>query len=281
LSKFKNPEGGIFKTEKLMRIINGPVFSFQTRPFFLECYNAFNKGPVRPILFLMMLDDIRNKRLDPATLTREQCGSIYDAMGGSYQAPKVIQIYSQQSFGNTAAMPIDTWIDTFFKWPLVIYDTQKKSKNFTQIFMNSQNLGKVERLLWVTAQARKVHSSACDDAVWCVKRSSNEKPRGANPFSCNICRDSIRLSCPAFQKIKNLIICFNSEPQPGVTFQVITNKRENTTPNQKFESCSGKSIYEIIEDDFSPVDNPNGFAPFPAQNHEGGNISVDEFIRIY
>ncbi len=281
ISKFKNPEGGKFNTAKFMRMINGSIFSHLIRPYALECYNAFNKGPARTVLFLMMLDDLRNKRLDPSDLTKEQCGSIYTSLKRSYQSPKVIQIYSQQSFGNSAAMPIDTWIDTFFKWPLVVYDAGRKQKNYRKIFSNSQNLGKVERLLWVTAQARKVHSSACDDAVWCIKRSSNGQPRGANPFSCNICLDSVRLKCPAYQKIKNLLISFNSAPIPDVTFQVITSKNDNATNNQKFKSCNGKSIYNLIEDDFSPNDKPDGFAPYPGQGHDGSIITVDEFVRIY
>jgi hypothetical protein len=284
LSKFRNPARGKFNTEKLKQIFNSQNFTFQNRPFAEECFNAFDKGPGRTVLFLMMLDDIRNRRLDPKALTREQCGSIYDSLKGAstYQSPKVIQIYSQQSFGNTAAMPIDTWIDTFFKWPLVVYDTERTKRNYSKIFSLSQNLGKTERLLWVTAQARKVHSSACDDAVWCIKKSKTaDEPRGANPLACNICRDSVRYACPAYQKIKNLTICFNSEPQPGVTFRMTTNGRNNTTPNQKFESCTGESIYKTIKDDSSPGDNPNGFAPFPAQNHAGTVISVDDFVRIY
>lgn len=284
LSKFKNPARGKFNTSKLMDIFNSPHFSFQNRPFALDCFNAFDKGPGRTVLFLMMLDDIRFRRLDPKILSKEQCGSIYDSLkrARSYQSPKVIQIYSQQSFGNTAAMPIDTWIDTFFKWPLVVYDTGRSANKFGQIFSKSQNLGKTERLLWVTAQARKVHSSACDDAVWCIKKSKTaDEPRGANPLACNICRNSVRHACPAFQKIKDLKICFNSEPQPGVTFRMTTNRGDNTTPNQKFESCTGKSIYKIIKDDSSPGDNPNGFAPFPAENHDGSVISVDDFVRIY
>ena len=114
----------------------------------------------------MMLDDIRKGRLNPAVLTPVQCGSIYDGLWATstYQSPKVIEIYAQQSFGNTSAMPIDTWIATFLRWPLTVQPTVKVTNLYQYIFSNSQNLGKVERLLWVAGQARKVHSSACNDA---------------------------------------------------------------------------------------------------------------------
>jgi hypothetical protein len=283
LSRFTNPMGGKFDTAKLNQIFNSPHISFQNRPYAIECYNAFDKGPQRTVIFLMMLDDIRNKRINPKTLTKEQCGSIYDGLIGesSYQSPKVIQIYAQQSFGNMAAMPIDTWIDTFFKWPLMVYDNARKKQNHARIFSQANNLGKVERLLWVTAQSRKVHSSACDDAIWCIKKSSNGEPRGANPLGCNICLDAIRDACPAYRAIRNMKICFNSERDEGVAFRITTSSNNNTISNQKFKSCTGESIYTTITDDFSPVDKPDGFAPFPAQNHDGSVITVEDFVRIY
>lgn len=296
ISKFTNPAGGKFNVKKLMDIFNSQNISHQNRPYAIECHNAFDKGPVRPLIFLMLLDDIRKGRINPGTLTKEQCGSIYDGMAGvsAYSSPKVIQIYAQQSFGNPYAMPIDTWINTFLKWPLAVYDNSQVRQNFNLIFSQSHNLGKLERLLWVTAQARKVHSSACDDAVWCTKYSSPQKtigrdgkeksgqfPRGANPFGCNICNISIRNVCPAYQQIKDLKVCFNADPEIGVTFRVTTTNGNNINHDQKFVICEGESIYCAVKDDFSPIDKPEGFAPFPAQNHTGSIITVEDFVRIY
>ncbi len=283
LSKFRNPYGGKLNTEKILDILNGSSMPHRYRSLAVECFNTFDKGPQRTIMFLIMLDDIRNGRLNPSILNSSQLGSIYDGLArtSTYQSPKVIHIYAQQSFGNQSAMPIDTWIGTFFKWPLSIYPHGKNRDHYHYIFSNSRNLGKVERLLWVTSQARKVHSSACNDALWCIKYSSTGKPRGANPLSCNICMDAIRNCCPAFVRIRNERVCFNSNRTGGTAFEIKTSAQNNSTPNQAFIHCTGKSIYNEIFDDFSPADNPDGFAPFPDPHHNGTVITVDDFVRIY
>ena len=283
LSRFQNPFPGSFKTENILSILSGDSIPPDSRRLAIECFNAFNKGPQRTVIFLMLLDDLRQRRLDPSILTPSQCGSIYDALKrtATYQSPKAIQIYAQQSFGNSSAMPIDTWIDTFFKWPLNLWPTSKTKNKYNHIFRNSRNLGKVERLLWVAAQARKVHSSACNDALWCTKYGSNSKPRGANPFACNICLTAIRNCCPAFEKIKNETILFNPANLSPSGFTVRTSEGNNTTSSQRFLSCQGMSIYSEILDDFSPDDDPNGFALFPVANHDGSPMRVEEFVNRY
>ncbi len=283
LSKFRNPFRGKFNTSGIMSILRDACIPQDCRELAIECFNAFGKGPQRTIIFLMLLDDLRQNRLNPSTLTSPQCGSIYDGLRGAstYQSPKAIQIYAQQSFGNPSAMPIDTWIATFLKWPLNVWPIERIPNKYNFVFSLARNLGKVERLLWVTAQARKVHSSACNDALWCMKYSSNRKPRGANPLACNICLDAIRSCCPAFEQIKDKIISFNNNIQRGATFFVKTSAENNTTPNQSFNSCRGNSIYSEVLDDFSPADEPSGFSSFPTSRHTGNPLSVEEFVRIY
>jgi hypothetical protein len=289
LSKFRNPRGGRFNTEGILEIITGSSIPRNLRYHAFECFNSFDKGPQRTVLFLMMLDDIASGRLSPAALTSSQCGSIYDGLARTYQAPKVIEIYSQQSYGNPSAMPIDTWISSFFKYPLCIYPTTRMNNLHEHIFSNANNLGKVERLLWVTAQSRKVHSSACNDAFWCVKYGSSKKDRknldikeeirGANPLSCNICLASIRSVCPAYEKIKNNSVSFNDDTSGD--FHIITSDRNNSTSSQTFLSCRGNSIYGEILDLFSPADYSEGFASYPAQGHSGNKISVEQFVNLY
>lgn len=281
LSKFINPVSRQFDTAALLEIFRSAHIPYDIRPAAFECFNSFAKGPQRTIIFLMMLDDLRNGRLSPASLSSSMCGSIYDGLAGSYQAPKTIQIYAQQSFGNESAMPVDTWVKTFLKWPLKVWPLQRMRNKYEYIFGHSQNLGKVERLIWVSAQARKVHSSACNDALWCIKKGSSGPARGANPLACNICLESIRSQCPAYRHIRDLNVYFNSHDSPDSGFHITTSSGNNTTPNQSFVKCEGNSIYGRILDDFSPADDPEGFAPFPDPDHGGDPITVDEFVQIY
>jgi hypothetical protein len=283
LTKFKNPYRGSFNTESLFKIFDGGIFPAHLRHTAIECFNAFDKGPPRTVLFLIMLHDLRQGLLKPGELTSAQSGSIYDGLQkvSSYQSPKVIEIYAQQCFGNTEAMPVDTWIKTFLMWPLKVYPSPRSGTPYTDIFSNAKGLGKVERLLWVTAQARKVHSSACNDAVWCIKNGSPAHgPRGANPFSCNICAKQIRSSCPAHAAIANQKVGFNGKA-PSADFQITTSARNNTTPNQSFVLCTGNSIYKAVRDEFSPDDSPSGFSPYPSSGHTGSTMTVAEFVNRY
>ncbi len=280
LSKFVNEQGGRFNTEKILNLLNATYIPHNLRATAFECFNTFDKGPHRTVIFLMMLSDLRSGRLNPASLNNTTLGSIYVGLGGSYQSPKVIHIYSQQSFGNQAAMPIDIWMETFFQWPLNLYKNFTIKERNQRVLSCSDNLGKVERLLWVAAQARKVHSTACNDAIWCTKYASGGKSRGANPLACKICLTSIREVCPAYNDIKNKEILFNVHYEDD-KFLLETSANNNRTPNQHFKSCKGQSIYTVIDDDFSPSDNPSGYAPFPNGNHNGENITVEEFMSIY
>lgn len=276
-SRFNPTFAGSLNTAKIMGCITS--LSPNSSDPLIECFNAFDKGPMRTVMFLQMLNDIRDRRLVPQQLTSSQFGIIYSGnLKGFYQTPKVIALYAQQCFGNTSALPIDTWVETFMKWPLMIYPT--RGRNLQRIFASANNLGKVERLLWISAQARKVHSSLCDDALWCTKYDSRGTPRGANPLACNACLASIRNTCPAYASIASKNISFNA-PAGLNMFEIWTSQRNNTSSNQQFVLCQGSDIYGEIHDDFTPVDVPDQFAPFPQLGHQGQTLTVDQFVKTY
>jgi hypothetical protein len=279
-SKFTNPHSGRFDTEHILEILNNTPISEDNRPYALECFNSFDKGPQRTVIFLMMLDDLRQRRINPSLFSSAQCGSIYENLAGTYQTPKAIQIYAQQSFGNPHAIPIDTWIETFFRWPLKVWPIGRGRDKYRHVLLNSDKLGKTERLLWIAAQARKVHSSACNDIIWCTKYGSSKQPRGANPFACNICSAAIRNCCPAYLEINTKTVTFNGADSNAV-FNIETSLGNNQTPNQSFIKCSGFSIYSDIVDDFSPSDDSTGFASFPINNNCPNSMTVADFVNYY
>jgi hypothetical protein len=204
---------------------------------------------------------------------------MYRNLGGSYQSPKTIQIYSQQAHGNTAALPRDTWVETFFIWPLA---APLEGSGIVDAFANSSQLGKVERLIWIAAQARKVHSSACDDTLWCLKYGAegNKEPRGANPFSCRMCLESVRNACPAYAVIAPQEMVFN-RPGTSQQFRVDTSAGDNTTLNQRFNKCEGTSLGVPVVDTYSPVDERDTLAFYPKPGHSGEPLTVSEFISRY
>ncbi len=285
---FVNPTGRQLNTKGILDILEGPHIANECRSQAKECYNSFDKGPQRTIIFLLMLCDLRSGRYNPGGLTQQQCGLLYDRLKSSYQSPKVIEIYAQQCWGNPSAMPIDIWIETFFKWPLNILPPHGTRSKHQSVFSRSINLGKLERLLWVAGQARKVHSSACNDILWCLKYASkdednNAEPRGANPLSCKICMENVRNNCPAYNIVRARTVVFNkSYKQARADFSITTSAGNNTDYGQTFIKCVGKSTYIDIRDDFSPSDAPGQFATYPAATHgTRKKITVEEFVSLY
>ena len=279
LTRFNKPVNGKFDSSIIKSLFEALRLPRAEHRAAMECFNAFDKGPQRTLIYIMLLNDLRFGKLDPASISSKQMGSIYTGMKGTYHSPKAIAIYSQQCFANKEAMPVDTWIQTFMKWPLSVYPA-KRGEHIDYIFSAGKNLGELERLLWYTSQARKVHSSACDDALWCMKYNSESSPRGPNPLSCNICYRSIRDVCPAYEKIKKNKVSFNS-PEFGCDFTVFTSEGNNDSHGQSFVSCKGNSVYGNILDDFSVADQPDGFYSYPAAKHSGEPITVEDFVNIY
>jgi len=277
-SSFTRLHGGSLATAEVLEVINHMPQA--ARDAAMEAFNAFDKGPGRTIVFMLLLADLIAGRLNPAGLTSVQCSRLYKELAGTYQSPKTIEIYAQQAHGNPNAMPLDTWVETFLKWPLTLYPAH--GKNIGPVFQNSTGIGKVERLIWVAAQARKVHSTACDDALWCTKfGAADEGPRGANPLACRICLESIRNVCPAYSKISNFPIVFNAPRTVQEEFRITTSMGNNTSPNQKFVRCEGYSLYNEIVDEFSAQDVSTAFAPYPQGGHAGDSMTVAQFVSVY
>lgn len=275
--------------EKMKKVLTGDAIPTGDQKAAIECFNAFDKGPQRPLIFLMMLGDLRNNRWNPEELDSNMCGLLYQMSEDgkiTMQSPKVIALYAQQCFGNANTFPIDTWMDTLLRWPLAVWPKKgPRNQQPVKLLEATKNLGKVERLLWVVSQAKKVHSSVCGDILWCIKYGSQDakKSRGANPLACKICEQSLRNICPAYSAIKGRTIGFNMSQRNGIDFVIATSGGNNQTPGQKITRCSGFSIYEDIVDEYSLDDKPSAFPHgYPRTGrHNGGNIAVEEFINLY
>lgn len=279
----------------------------QNRVSLVECFNAFAKGAPRAVIFLMFLNDMRqmnsaaptpagavHPRINPANLSAADAADLFLKMGGAYQSKKVIAIYSQQCHGNHHCLPVDTWIAAFMAYPLAVaeYDTKNGTPRGTAPNLNAiaefiaaaNQLGKVERLLWVTAQARKIHSTICNDALWCIKESGGMRARSANPLACKACDATIRAVCPAHLAIGQLMVGFNGTAGPGSTFNLVTSPAANNrTPGQRFASCTGQGDMHGVLDEDTPTDSAGSFAvPYPAPGHNNGDpMTVADFILRY
>ena len=282
-SAFELPKVGAgrkLKTDVVLKIIEQASASYRKALF--ENYSAFDRGPQRSIIFLLMLHDLRCRLWNASAITPEDCGLLYTKLKGTYQTPKVISLYAQQCFGNEFVLPIDNWVRTFLDWPLD-FRSAAPMTFYSDLFACSNKWGKLERLIWVAAQARKVHSSVCKEILWCVRYGDREeRMRGANPFACKICETHVRNVCPSFARIANEGVSFNAASRSamgGALFNVKTSAGNNTTGGQTFESCEAKAIG--TSDIYSTHDRPEQFEPYPQSGHTGNNLTVQGFIQEY
>ena len=94
----KTNAGSKLKTSVILKIIEDA--NQKSKRALFDNYSAFDRGPQRSIISLMMFNDLRNQLWNPATFTPAVCGEMYAQLKGTYQTPKVIQLYAQQCFGS-------------------------------------------------------------------------------------------------------------------------------------------------------------------------------------
>jgi len=274
--------GTKLKTEMILGAIDSVSPGY--RKALTDAYSSLDRGPQRSIILFMMLHDLRHNLWHPELLDSKANGELYPGLKSSYQSPKVIQLYAQQCFGNVSVLPKDIWVETFYTWPLNFRPSKKKLL-YQELFQSCDVWGKLERLIWIAAQARKVHSSVCADILWCVRYGQPKqgnvagKMRGANPLACKICELHVRESCPGYGRIKNDIVKFNvkDHADDSPDFAVHTSGGENVTKGQSIVSASGQKVADI----YSTRDRSSTFGLFPTPGHSGEDISVAEFIERY
>lgn len=238
-------------------------------------YSAFNRGPPRAVLSLLMHHDLRFGGWDPASLSHQHCIDQYTELARSYQSPKVMQLFAQQCFGSLPALPLDNWVKTFVHGPLALPSSRD---SVLQMFTSSSVWGKIERVIWMAAQARKVHSSVAENVLWCVRYGGPQKQlRGANPLSCKVCEDHIRRVCPAYDAVRTKPVHFNAPALAAGDFNLRTSAGNNSSPGQTFVACESSDTF----DEYTPRDRPGSFNSYPATGHSGTPLTVETFLSSY
>lgn len=267
--------GRNLNTEAVLSLLHSAPVHNGVRTALYDNYSAFNRGPARSVLSLLMHYDLRNCLWDPQNLTRQDCIAQYRGLKSTYQSPKVMQLYAQQCFGSITVLPIDNWIETFLRGPLSL--AAPSALFHHEIFYSSAVWGKVERLIWMAAQARKVHSVSAENILWCIRYGGPEKQmRYANPLSCKVCEFQVRTVCPAFKKIRDLPVVFNMATPPADGFNITSSNGNNTDLGQGFVNCVSRGSY----DEYTPRDRQQAFASFPHPAFSGAT-TVDDFIANY
>jgi len=179
--------------------------------------DMFNRNPPRAIGFIWSVMSINE--LDYDSWSKEFLDQFYLKYYVSTKEtigiyPKVVSCFLQQGFGNEFAIPMDEWVLSFARHPLGLDgvklkagSTKKDQELFTHkiFFEKFDNRAKLERLIWLVSQSKKVNMDPVFDMIWCIRfgRTLKKKSplRKQNPISCYQC--NIRNQCKGYATIEN------------------------------------------------------------------------------
>lgn len=210
--------------------------------------DAFNRHAWRACFFTWSIMSIFDK--DYYTWEKEFFTEFYIATNSSKKtigiSPKVVACFLQQGFKNDEVIPIDTWVEAFYKHALGISDKE-------DFFNEFDKLGKIERVIWLASQANKTNVKNFFDTLWCTRygTTGNGELRRANPISCYECK--LRTDCPGYNKIKksnvliiekNVVKIVNIENKKG---KITGKKIDSKDSIEKAENNKCKFIC-VLED---------------------------------
>lgn len=177
--------------------------------------DMFNRNPQRTIGFIWSVMSINE--LDYDSWSKEFLDQFYLKYFESNKEtigvyPKVVACFLQQGFGNEHAIPMDDWILTFAKHPFGLDGVKLKpdstktvQKFFTHkmFFEKFDNRAKLERLIWLVAQSKKVNMDPVFDMLWCIRfgtTGDDDQLRQQNPIGCYQC--NLKEHCKGYSAIE-------------------------------------------------------------------------------
>lgn len=159
--------------------------------------DAFNRHAWRAAYYIGSYMSIGH---DYNSWSKEFFLKIYETGLKGY-SEKVMACFLQQGFKKQEIIPIDTWIETFYQYPLGIDER-------ICFYQNFKDLGKLERVIWLASQANKTNMKNFFDLLWCQRYGTigNGKLRGINPIACSECK--LNGTCVGLKKSedKNILL---------------------------------------------------------------------------
>ena len=241
--------------------------------------DIFNRYPRRASFFVWAICTLEEQGFE--NFDKEFFIKFYskaDKLKGCSQ--KVVACFLQQGFMFKNVIPIDTWVETFYKYAL-------GCDSLEMFFENFENIEKLERLIWLVSQANKVNSKDYMELLWCQRfgTNNNKKFREMNPLSCYECK--LHRCCRGYETIKSaklLIKIFNEREWENYKNIAINNNckficiMDNDNVPQKIYKAKIKRNkiydYELIDEFSSYLLNKTN-----SVKSSKDIMTVDEFIR--
>jgi len=259
----KHASSGLPQNDEGYRKLTSKNFQAEHKDTLDRLLDGFNRFPLRAFAMIATLCNIWVAN-DFKQWNRKEFHQAYAATGMAGFSKKATATFLQQGFGNPDAVPIDTWVTAFYKTSLNIADDIEFLNAFTEI-------GKFERLIWLSSQARKMNAQPFRDCLWCIKFGTPmaNVTRGPNPLSCGEC--DLRSECPGYSSIKQERVALrhdleepNRNDHIGCRFAIGT---ENGKP---------KSVYRRKKYSWKLVDEFSGYVLHFNSKHVGKVVSVGE-----
>jgi len=238
--------------------------------------DAFNRHPWRAAYFISAFLNI--EQTDYRTWNKDFFIDFYDSgdkLIGYSQ--KVIACFLQQGFANEEIIPIDTWIETFYQYPLGI---ETRSKFYNDFDM----LGKLERVIWLASQSNKTNMKNFFDILWCQRYGTigNKKFRGVNPLACSLCK--LKESCVGLSKKLSDNVLISNTITPDDFENIPETQINDITFICLLESNVPKKLYAKNKRNWYLTDEFSGYLmtsdnSFPASIVSKEIITVEEFIN--
>ncbi|MCC0647271.1 hypothetical protein [Clostridioides sp. ZZV15-6598] len=189
---------------------------------------------------------------------------------------KVIACYLQQGFGKEEIIPIDTWIETFYHFPLGI-------ETRSEFYENFDGLGKIERVIWLASQSNKTNMKNFFDILWCQRYGviGNSELRGVNPLACCCCK--LNSTCIGLKKILNKNVLISNTLTPEKFVDISYDIESQVDFICLLEDDIPKKTYKKMSKGWVLVDEFSGYImteknKISSINSENRVITVSDFI---
>ena len=180
--------------------------------------DMFDRFPPRAAGFIWCVMNIRE--LDYRSWSRDFLDEFYLLVLSTPTVaiyPKVVSCFLQQGFANEHAIPMDDWILSFVKHALGL-DGRTEAPDLAKTWQNIlthvlffetfSNRAKLERLIWLISQSKKVNMDPVMDMLWCIRFGRTNEDgkktnflRQQNPITCYQCE--LRPVCNGYVAIQD------------------------------------------------------------------------------
>ena len=254
------------------------IISEEDKYFAEILVDAFNRHAWRAAYFISAFLNI--EQTDYRTWSKAFFKDFYNS-GNKLKgySEKVMACFLQQGFAKDEIIPIDTWIETFYLFPLGI---ETRSDFYDDFDM----LGKLERVIWLASQSNKTNMKNFFNILWCQRYGTigNGELRGVNPLACSLCK--LSHTCVGLSKKLSDNVLISNTLTPNDFETLPKPKMDDVSFICLLESDIPKKVYRKFRDSWYLTDEFSGYLmtsnnSFPASIVAKEIITVEEFINNF